>query len=120
MRPGAAARLEANDLFDRGRFGRLAEARRVAAQPGNAEARALVEDAEAAVVEEHIKKARDAPGMTDRSCRSVGRPGGTLSDWRPLPSWRSHALTALYHPKMFWVGWQSGSAGEVGPEGGAS
>jgi serine/threonine-protein kinase len=64
-RPGAdAARLErANDLFDRGRFAAaLSEARAVLRRnPGNAEARTLVEDAEAAVVvEEHIKKARDA------------------------------------------------------------
>src|SRR5439155_1640177 len=64
-RPGDdAARLErANDLFDRGRFAAaLAEARAVLARnPGNAEARTLVEDAEAAVVaEDRIKKARDA------------------------------------------------------------
>jgi hypothetical protein len=64
-RPGAdAARLErANELFDRGRFAAaLSEARAVLRRnPGNAEARTLVEDAEAAVVvEEHIKKARDA------------------------------------------------------------
>ena len=64
-RPGAdAARLEkANDLFDRGRYtAALAEARAVLRRnPGNAQARALVEDAEAAVVvEEKIKKAREA------------------------------------------------------------
>ena len=59
-----AARLErANDLFDRGRFAAaLAEARAVLRRnPGNAEARALVEDAEVAlVVEDKIKKAREA------------------------------------------------------------
>ena len=67
---GDAARLErANDLFDRGRFAAaLAEARAVLARnPGNAEARQLVEDAEAAVVvEERIKKARDALRKGDR------------------------------------------------------
>ena len=65
-----AERLErANDLFDRGRFGAaLAEARGVLARnPGNAEARQLVEDAEAAVmVEERIKKARLALRSGDR------------------------------------------------------
>ena len=65
-----AARLErANDLFDRGRFGAaLAEARAVLARnPGNAEARTLVEDAEAAVVvEDRIKRARDALRKGDR------------------------------------------------------
>ena len=70
-RPGAdAARLEkANDLFDRGRYtAALAEARAVLRRnPGNAEARALVEDAEAAVVvEERIKKAREALRKGDR------------------------------------------------------
>jgi eukaryotic-like serine/threonine-protein kinase len=69
--PGAdAARLErANDLFDRGRYAAaLAEARTVLARnPGNAEARTLVEDAEAAiVVEDRIKKARDALRKGDR------------------------------------------------------
>ena len=63
-------RLErANDLFDRGRFAAaLAEARAVLARnPGNAEARTLVEDAEAAVVvEDRIKKARDALRKGDR------------------------------------------------------
>jgi len=65
-----AARLErANDLFDRGRFAAaLAEARAVLARnPGNAEARTLVEDAEAAVVvEDRIKKAREALKKGDR------------------------------------------------------
>jgi serine/threonine-protein kinase len=70
-RPGAdAARLEkANDLFDRGRYGAaLAEAKAVLRRnPGNAEARTLVEDAEAAmVVEERIKKAREALRKGDR------------------------------------------------------
>ena len=70
-RPGDdAVRLErANDLFDRGRFAAaLAEARAVLARnPGNAEARTLVEDAEAAVVvEDRIKKARDALRKGDR------------------------------------------------------
>jgi serine/threonine-protein kinase len=70
-RPGAdAARLEkANDLFDRGKYvAALAEARAVLRRsPGNAEARALVEDAEAAVVvEERIKKASEALRKGDR------------------------------------------------------
>jgi serine/threonine-protein kinase len=70
-RPGAdAARLEkANDLFDRGRYAAaLAEARTVLRRhPGNAEARALVEDAEVAiVVEDRIKKAREALRRGDR------------------------------------------------------
>jgi len=70
-RPGAdASRLErANDLFDRGRYAAaLAEARAVLRRsPGNAEARALVEDAEVAlVVEERIKKAREALRRGDR------------------------------------------------------
>ncbi len=70
-RAGAdAARLEkANDFFERGRYAAaLAEARAVLRRnPGNAEARALVEDAEAAVVvEERIKKAREALRKGDR------------------------------------------------------
>ena len=70
-RPGAdAARLEkANDLFDRGRYAAaLGEARAVLRRhPGNAEARALVEDAEVAiVVEDRIKKAREALRKGDR------------------------------------------------------
>jgi serine/threonine-protein kinase len=70
-RPGAdAARLQkANDLFERGRYAAaLAEARVVLRRnPGNAEARALVEDAEVAiVVEDRIKKAREALRKGDR------------------------------------------------------
>ena len=70
-RPGAdAARLErANDLFERGRFAAaLAEAKAVLQRnPGNAEARSLVEDAEVAiVVEGRIKKARQALAKGDR------------------------------------------------------
>jgi eukaryotic-like serine/threonine-protein kinase len=70
-RPGAdAARLErANDLFDRGRYAAaLAEARAVLRRsPGNAEARALAEDAEVAIViEGRIKKAREALRKGDR------------------------------------------------------
>ena len=70
-RPGRdAARLEkAADLFERGRYAAaLAEARAVLARnPGNAEARILVEDAEAAiVVEDRIKKAREALRKGDR------------------------------------------------------
>jgi serine/threonine-protein kinase len=77
-RPGGdAARLErANDLFDRGRYAAaLAEARAVLRRnPGNAEARSLVEDAEVAiVVEDRIKKARDAlrKGDQDRALQEI-------------------------------------------------
>jgi serine/threonine-protein kinase len=67
---GDAARLaRANDLYERGRYAAaLAEARVVLRRnPGNAEARTLVEDAEAAVVvEERIKKAREALRRGDR------------------------------------------------------
>jgi hypothetical protein len=67
---GDAARLaRANDLYERGRYAAaLAEARMVLRRnPGNAEARTLVEDAEAAVVvEERIKKAREALRQGDR------------------------------------------------------
>jgi serine/threonine-protein kinase len=70
-RPGGdAAQLErANELFDRGRYAAaLAEARPVLRRnPGNAEARTLVEDAEAAiVVEDRIKKAREALRKGDK------------------------------------------------------
>jgi len=70
-RPGGdAARLEkAQELYERGRYASaLAEARTVLRRnPGNAEARTLVEDAEAAVVvEDRIKKAREALRKGDR------------------------------------------------------
>jgi serine/threonine-protein kinase len=70
-RPGGdATRLEkAASFFERGRYAAaLAEARAVLRRnPGNAEARMLVEDAEAAVVvEERIKKAREALRRGDR------------------------------------------------------
>jgi serine/threonine-protein kinase len=65
-----AARLaRANDLYEAGRFNSaLAEARAaLRADPGNAEARSLVEDIEVDVtVEDHLKRARAALARGDR------------------------------------------------------
>jgi eukaryotic-like serine/threonine-protein kinase len=68
--PASGARLErANELYERGRYQvALAEARGVLRrEPGNAEARSLVEDIEVdLVVEERLKQAREAMRRGDQ------------------------------------------------------
>jgi serine/threonine-protein kinase len=91
----AEARLEkANALLERGRFAAaLAEAKAVLArEPGNAEAKTIVEEAEAAlVIEDALKKARDAMkrGDNDLALDEVKR-GLAINpnDARLLALWR--------------------------------
>jgi hypothetical protein len=73
--PSASARLDrANQLMEQGRYAQaLAEARAVSArEPGNTEARVLVQDAEAAlVIEDAVKAARAALKAGDRDAALV-------------------------------------------------